>query len=138
MLHAAVLAFAVASPAADEATIINSGSTNTAGYRLRISADGSTYLNQANLPLRRQIPPQLVARFFNELHAAGAMASLPDAHCMKSASFGSTTQIGYRGVMSPDVSCPGTSPVARALSIDVTAIAGAAGVSMLPRPLPSP
>ena len=132
MLHAAVLALAVASPAADQAVIVNSGSTNTAGYRLRISADGSAYLNQANLPLHRQISPQLVARFFNELHQTGGVASLPDAHCMKSASFGTTTRIEYRGQTSPDISCPANSTLERALYVDAQAIANAAGVSMLP------
>lgn len=133
MLHAAVLAFAVASsPAGDQATIINSGSTNTAGYRLRVSADGSTFLNQANLPLHRHVPAQLVAHFFNELHAAGSMSGLRNAHCMKSASFGTTTRIEYRGQTSPDISCPSSSTIERALYTDAQAIANAAGVSMLP------
>ncbi|MBV8751102.1 MAG: hypothetical protein JO103_15450 [Candidatus Eremiobacteraeota bacterium] len=123
---------------ADEALILDSGSSNRAGYRLRVYANGTTALQQGDTPIRKQIPPALVKRFFADLQAAGPLDQLKVAHCMKSASFGSTTQIGYRGVMSPDVSCPGTSPIARALSIDVTAIAGAAGVSMLPRPLPSP
>jgi hypothetical protein len=51
---------------------------------------------------------------------------------MKSSSFGSTTQIGYLGKMSPDVSCPG-GPAMRKLQIDAEALADAAGVSMLPR-----
>ncbi|HTD37030.1 MAG TPA: hypothetical protein VK669_05930 [Candidatus Limnocylindrales bacterium] len=159
MLHALVLLFAIptfgpvpdhsATPgpapaylrvpsAGNEALIVDSGSTNRAGYRLRVYEDGTTALQQGDVPIRKRAPAALVARFFADLRAAGPLDRLRTAHCMKSASFGSTTQIGYRGVMSPDVSCPGTSASVRALSIDATALAGAAGVSMLPRPLPSP
>jgi hypothetical protein len=121
-----------------EALIVNSGSTNRAGYRLRVYADGTTALQQGDVPIKKRIPAELVTRFFADLKAAGPLDRLQLPHCMKSTSFGSTTQIGYRGVMSGDVSCPGSSPALRALAIDVTAIADAAGVSMLPRPLPSP
>lgn len=134
MLHAAVLMLALATPGAGEATIVNSGSTNVAGYRLRVSPDGSTFLNQANLPLRRRLPHALVARFFAALREAGDLAALPDAHCMKSASFGSSTRIEYHGRISPDLSCPSGSVRERTLYLDAQAIGAAAGVSMLPAP----
>jgi hypothetical protein len=121
-----------------EALILNSGSTNRAGYRLRVFADGTTALQQGDVPLKKRIPQTLATHFFADLKAAGPLDKLQLPHCMKSASFGSTTQIGYRGVMSGDVSCFGDSQTVRALSIDATAIADAAGVSMLPRPMPSP
>jgi hypothetical protein len=124
--------------ASGEALIVDSGSTNRAGYRLRVYADGTTALQQGDVPIRKRIPAELVKRFFADLQAAGPLDRLPVAHCMKSASFGSTTQIGYRGALSPDVSCASGSTATRALAVDATAIAGAAGVSMLPRPLPQP
>ena len=74
----------------------------------------------------------LVTQFFADLKAAGPLDQLTSERCMKSMSFGSTTQIGYLGKMSPDVSCPG-SPAMRALETDAAAIADAAGVSALPR-----
>ncbi|HEX3463678.1 MAG TPA: hypothetical protein VHS78_06445 [Candidatus Elarobacter sp.] len=156
LLHALVLAFAIptygpvpdssATPgpapaylrvpsSGNEALIVNSGSTNRAGYRLRVYADGTTALQQGDVPIKKRVSATLVARFFADLKAAGPLDRLQTAHCMKSASFGSTTQIGYRGVMSPDVSCPAGSDIVRALSIDATALADAAGVSMLPRPV---
>jgi hypothetical protein len=52
---------------------------------------------------------------------------------MKSASFGTSMVIVYRGKTSPDISCPGTS---RALQQDALALADAAGVSLMARPLP--
>jgi hypothetical protein len=122
----------------DEALIVNSGSTNRAGYRLRVYATGWTALQQGDVPIRKRVPPALIKRFFADLRAAGPLDRLPAAHCMKSASFGSSTQVGYRGAMSPDLSCPSRSAAARALAVDADALAAAAGVSMLPRPLTSP
>jgi hypothetical protein len=124
--------------AADEALIVNSGSTNTAGYRLRVYADGTTALQQADAALRKHVSAALVKRFFADLRAAGALDKLPRAACMKSASFGSSTQVAYRGKMSPDLTCPSASPAERALAVDADALAAAGGVTMLLRPLRSP
>lgn len=123
--------------AAGEAVIVDSGSTNRAGYRLRVYADGTTALQQGDAALRKHVSPALVARFFADLRAAGPLDALPRAACMKSASFGSSTTIGYRGKMSPDLACPSASRAARALAIDADALAAAGGVTMLLRPRPS-
>ena len=159
MLHALILIVAFAEPtcgpmpapsgsppvpaariptAADEALIVNSGSTNTAGYRLRVYADGTTALQQADAAVRKHVSLALVKRFFADLRAAGALDKLPRASCMKSASFGSSTYAAYRGKLSPDLTCPGASPAERMLAIDADALAAAGGVTMLLRPLRSP
>ncbi|MBV8750270.1 MAG: hypothetical protein JO103_11210 [Candidatus Eremiobacteraeota bacterium] len=128
-------------PRADgEALIVNSGSTNREGYRLRLYASGLIEVQQGAIPVRvpgrRRAPAALVARFFDDLNAAGRLDTLPAVHCMKSVSFGSTTWIGYHGAVSPDMSCPSPSAAARALAVDANALAGAAGVtSMQSRPL---
>lgn len=123
-------------PATDgEALIVNSGSTNRAAYRLRVYADGWAALQQGDVPIKKRISGALVKRFFADLEAAGPLDRLSTMHCMKSISFGSSTQIGYRGKMSPDLSCPSSSAAARALAVDADALASAVGVSMLPRPL---
>ncbi|HEX3549743.1 MAG TPA: hypothetical protein VHT53_05175 [Candidatus Elarobacter sp.] len=118
---------------AGEALIVDSGSTNRAGYRLRVYADGTTALQQGDVPIRKHVSETLVKRFFADLEAAGPLDRLPAGTCMKSASFGSVTRVGYRGALSPDVTCPSSSTAERALAVDVTALASAAGVSMLPR-----
>ncbi len=164
MLFALVLAFAIptygpipepsgsASPvpaylrvptSAGEALIVNSGSTNRAGYRLRVYAAGWTALQQGDAAVRKRVPAALVKRFFADLKAAGPLDRITVLRCMKSISFGSSTQIGYRGKMSPDLSCPSSSEAARALAVDADALAAAAGVSMFPgvhpyKPMPSP
>jgi hypothetical protein len=120
---------------AGEALILDSGSTNRAGYRLRVYADGWTALQQGDVSIRKRVPASLVKRFFADLRAAGPLDRITVMRCMKSVSFGSSMQIGYRGKLSPDLACPSSSSAARALAVDAGALADAAGVSILPRPL---
>ena len=115
-----------------EALILKSNSTNTAGYRLRVFADGWTTLQQGDVPSRKRVPMELVRRFFADLRAAGPLDRIAVQRCMKSASFGTTLRIVYEGKMSPDVSCPSG---AQQLARDAFALADAAGVSLAPRPL---
>jgi hypothetical protein len=121
-----------------EALIVDSGSTNRAGYRLRVYADGRTALQQGDVALQKRAPAVLVKKFFADLRAAGPLDLLTTMRCMKSTSFGSSMQIGYRGKLSPDLNCPSPSRAARALTIDAGALADAAGVTMFPRPLKGP
>jgi hypothetical protein len=126
---------AVAAPRRlDEVRIIKSASTNTAGYELNVFSNGETALVQGNIPIRRRVPLRLVTRLFNDLHAAGNLGALPSAYCMKSSSFGTTLRIAYRGKTSPDISCPTTSRIERALDLDAEALATAARVSIAPGP----
>ncbi len=121
--------------AANVATIVNSGSTNTAGYRLTVNENGTVALVQGDVTLKKHVAPEIVTRFFADLRAAAPVDAIPAAMCMKSASFGTTTRVLYRGKVSPDVSCPSPSPLGRALAVDAQSLAGAAGVSMMPRSL---
>jgi hypothetical protein len=115
-----------------EALILNSGSTNTAGYRLRVSTSGWTTLQQGDVALRKRVAARFVQRLFADLRATGPLDELATHPCMKSASFGTSMIIVYRGKTSPDISCPGTS---RALQQDALALADAAGVTLTARPL---
>lgn len=116
---------------ATEALIVDSGSTNRAGYRLRVWSDGTTALQQGDTPIGKHVSAALVSRFFADLKAAGPLDQLAAARCMKSTSFGSSTQVGYLGKMSADLTCPG-SPAMRTLDVDAQALADAAGVTMMP------
>jgi hypothetical protein len=113
---------------ATEALIVNSGSTNTAGYALRVRADGTGTLLQGETSRPVQLSRTLVDRLFADLRAAGPLDVLPHRFCMKSASFGTTTTVAYRGKRSPDLSCPGGSAAGYALAQDARALAGAAAV----------
>ena len=113
----------------DTAIIHNSGSTNTLGFTITVSSDGT-----ASTSLRGQtdhaftLQQDLSARFFRDVQAA-ALATSPPHHCMKSASFGTATTVQWRGWTSPDLLCPPLSPSVEALAQDVNAIESAAGIT---------
>ncbi len=124
----------------DLAVIVNSGSTNTAGYTLRVRESGWTTLEQGGAPVRRKrVAEPLVTRLFADLRAAGSLAALPRGRCMKSVSFGSVTTVAYHGETSSDLSCPSGSSAASALAHDADALRDAVGVApFAPRRQPLP
>lgn len=97
------------------ATIVNSGSTNRAGFRIVIDRSGIAEYTAATRrrpiqqgqtePIRMTVPHALTDRFFADLKAANPLASLPESHCMKSVSFGSTVIVEFGGDQTPDLSC---------------------------------
>ena len=116
VLGGAMLVSAFFSEQAGTAEILDSGSTNTAGFRIVIDRSGKAdyKLNpRKNAPQteapsgnkRRQLSRELVDRFYSDLNAAQPFSSLPDQHCMKSASFGTTTSIEFAGEKTPDLNC---------------------------------
>ncbi|MDP9052780.1 MAG: hypothetical protein M3N93_00530 [Acidobacteriota bacterium] len=97
------------------ATIVDSGSTNRAGFRIAVYPSGKADLTfpprrfessqAATKPIDRALPQSLVDRFYADLMAAKPLASLPVTHCAKSASFGSTLIVSFRNEQTPDLSC---------------------------------
>jgi hypothetical protein len=128
----------VAATSPDSAVIVNSGSTNTMGYKITISRDGNgtaTLQGRTGTPSGKPKSFQLVSgtvtRFFDDLSAA-RKENAPPIPCMKSASFSSTTRITWQGWTSPDLECPQKTPTGDALVRDVQAIRQAAGLGTLP------
>lgn len=114
---AVFLGAASLSAASAPAVILNSGSTNTAGFRLVVEKSGDAeyapmprkYGPQSSAPTeptRRKLPDALVQRFYSDLQSARPLAGLPRERCIKSASFGTTTVIQFSGEETPDLSCP--------------------------------
>jgi hypothetical protein len=108
-------------------TIVNSGSTNRAGFRIAIDAQGNAEATatprrlrapqQQDKPQLQTIPPALFKSFGADL------ASLPEVHCMKSASFGSRLTVESGAEETPDLSCgDGGSNAMRNLIRDVNEI----------------
>ena len=114
------------------AVILNSGSTNTIGYRIFVAPSGqASYIdgyNRAN----GKISAALTKKFFSDIQAALPLEKLPTRRCVKSVSFGTFTTIRLGGEQSPDISCPGNAKV-QSLFKDVTEIAQALNVSDVPR-----
>jgi hypothetical protein len=99
----------------NQATIVNSGSTNTSGFRIAVKRSGAAEYatvprgaNAQNVEPEkegREIPSNLASRLFADLEAAKPLASLPAPHCMKSKSFGTRLTIEFGGETTPDLSC---------------------------------
>jgi hypothetical protein len=124
---------------ADSASIVNSGSTNSAGFQIDVRSDGAAVVTLkphpgSNLPAGPKpftVAPALTASFFADLKAVrdGNVAGAP---CMKSASFGSSTHVSWHDWKSPDLECPSPNAKLNALIHDVGAIRDASGIGALP------
>jgi hypothetical protein len=121
----------------DAAVIVNSGSTNKAGFRIVVERSGNAEYTpmprrpnaplirppEGTTPVRRSIPDGLVRRLYSDLDAAKPLSSLPQARCAKSASFGFRLTIEFGGLETPDLSCgDGDNPKLRALIQDANEI----------------
>ena len=116
------------------AMLVDSGSTNTDGFQIVVERSGQTQYTA--IPRGRggqaaerpsavggKLPAALAQRLYADLEAARPLASLPEAHCLKSASFGTTLIIEYGGERTPDLSCPaGTNARVQALVRDAKEI----------------
>jgi hypothetical protein len=99
----------------DVVTIVDSGSTNRAGFRIVVDREGVAHMT--SMPRRSRAPqeqsesvervlsPVLVKRFRADLEAAQPLAALPEVRCMKSVSFGSRLNIAFGGEQTPDLRC---------------------------------
>jgi hypothetical protein len=107
---------------ADAAVIVNSGSTNIAGYKIVVRPGGAATVVIDGAPDRdQQLSAATSGAFFKDLAAATPLSGLAAQPCMKSASFGSRTTIEYKGERSPDISCPMTG-IGQSLGADVERI----------------
>jgi hypothetical protein len=145
LFAAFVIGGCVAAAPSETATIVNSGSTNSYGYAIRITSEGKGTVTlqghgaaAAGAPKAFTVSASTAARFFADL-AAARKGNMTAAPCMKSASFGTSMHITWQGWVSPDLSCPPTEALGKALVTDVDAIRQAAGISALPlRQAPNP
>ena len=115
-------------------TIVNSGSTNVAGFEIVVQKSGKAEytskprriaLNKDSSPRieRKTIPKSLAKAIYEDVAAARPLASLPPQHCMKSASFGTRLTVEFGGDVSPDLSCGDDgAPKMQALIRDANAI----------------
>ncbi len=105
------------------AVILNTGSTNTLGYRIVIQKSGAAEFINGDRRATATVPAAITTQLFTDLQAAMPMRNFPMIHCMKSASFGTSLFVWWKGARSNDISC-GTN----VLTNDVTAVAQALGV----------
>ena len=109
-----------------DAMIRNSGSTNTAGYTIVVHPDASVDMTVDGELTHASAGVAQVRWLFRKLSAAGPLDAMAGGHCMKSASFGSSTTIAYDGKTSPDLTCGGDA-ISRELSRTASIIAAQLG-----------
>lgn len=126
---------------AQTVTIVNSGSTNRAGFQIAVQKSGQAQytlrprrveLNPSPAPrtVDKTIPESLAKRLYADVDAARPLASLPPRSCMKSVSFGTRLTLQFGNDESPDLSCgDGGNEKLRALIADVNQI-----VKLFPAP----
>lgn len=116
LLGGAMLVSASLLEQAGTAEIVDSGSTNTSGFRIVVDRSGQAdyktttrknapQTDERSVNKHRQISRELVDRFYSDLEAAKPLSSLPEQRCMKSASFGTTMSIEFAGEKTPDLNC---------------------------------
>jgi hypothetical protein len=113
------------------AEIVNSGSTNAAGYRIIVRESGhAKYIPgktkrlsaQQETEIEADIPARMTKKFFEDIDLAAPLAQLPVGRCAKSVSFGTSTFVKVGDEQTPDVSCPGEDSRMKALFTDAQAI----------------
>jgi hypothetical protein len=129
VLATALTSIATPSPSPDRASIHQSPSTNVAGFSIDVPRVGDVRVVVGEASRAVSLDAGLVAKLYADLERAGDLTKLPIEHCMKSASFGSSTTIVYGGNTSGDLQCAADTN-GRALSADVAAIAHAALAGM--------
>jgi hypothetical protein len=124
--------------ATDGATIVDSGSTNSLGYRIQVWTNGSATLTVQNRGGVAQsaakpfvLTQSATTSFFAALKAARE-GNATGMSCMKSASFGTTTRITWHSWISPDLDCPAGNALTAALVHDVGVIRAASGIDTMP------
>ncbi|AVH67116.1 hypothetical protein CDG77_08740 [Nostoc sp. 'Peltigera membranacea cyanobiont' 213] len=102
--------------------IINSGSTNACGYRIRVFPSGKATYTVCNRKGAGEIKVNTATKFFNDISVAQPLSKLPRISCAKSVSFGTSTEIKYQRQKSPDISCPSNDPKVTNLYNDAESI----------------
>lgn len=103
-------------PGNSTAVIVNSGSTNTPGFRVTVESNGTAEYtpsprahagpeDRSIVPMRRKLPPDLAHRLYSDLEAAHPFSDLPRPRCIKSVSFGTRLTIQFNGDETPDLNC---------------------------------
>jgi hypothetical protein len=101
-----LLAMKLMSGSAPQALVIDSGSTNRPGITITVDESGGATAQPRNgesKPLN--LDPQLCQALMKDIKAAGQLSALPEHHCPKSVSFGSSLYVEVNGHRSPDLSC---------------------------------
>lgn len=124
----------------DAAVILDTGSTNTPGYRIVAQRDGAVEYVIGGTRNRTHASGAQATALFDALKAGMPLSQLPTARCMKSASFGTAMFVYWNHQRSPDLTCPSGSET-NAVYSSVTKFVDALGIArrgMVPLPANEP
>jgi hypothetical protein len=118
------------------AVILNTGSTNSPGYRIVVAPDGSAQWVMGATRETAQLSQKNTDALFGDLKAAMPLSQLQSAHCMKSASFGTSTFAYWEHQRSTDLQCV-ADPHATALYSSIQAVILELGIAKRVIPMPN-
>src|ERR1700685_3898908 len=107
-----------------QVSVIDSGSTKRPGLTVTVDPAGNANVEQRNSQSQSiKLSAQLCEQLVNDAKAAGTLSALPEKHCPKSVSFGSSLYVEFNGDRSPDISCsPQSDPRSAALQKDANEV----------------
>lgn len=114
-----------------EAIIFDSGSTNMCPYTIDVWLNSTTTYTACHRKGHGTLPPALTMQFFEHIIMALPFSSLPPLHCLKPASFRTTTIVQYARRLTLDISCPSHDSRITNLYTDTTQIQLALDFSLL-------
>ena len=132
LLSLGCLSVTAAAPQRDGAILVNSGSMNTLGYRIKVWSDGTAQSvrlrggNPQGTPSTGSVPPSLAQKFFADLKSAKHSRAAGRA-CAKIPEFAYSLVVQYHGWTSPDLTCGGDGIVG-AVQAEANKIGTALGV----------
>jgi hypothetical protein len=128
------------------AVILDTGSTNTLGYRIVIQRSGKVEYIKGTTRAVSHVDPALAEQFFADMQRDRPFAEHSISNCMKT-SFSSSLYVWWRGQRTADLSCP-VAPTEVAVAAGARRIAVTLGLDkpiMIPlptneprRPIPEP
>jgi hypothetical protein len=119
------------------AVIMDTGSTNAPGYRIVVQRSGAVEYIIGGVRNTMHADAGQTAQLFASLSAGMPLSQLASAHCMKSASFGTSQFAYWNHERSPDLTCPGDAQ-SKAVAAGVSKFVDSLGITTrVVRPLPT-
>jgi hypothetical protein len=119
------------------AVILDTGSTNTLGYRIVVQRNGAVEYIIGGVRNTARADAGQTEKLFKALMAGMPLSQLNIARCMKSASFGTAMFVYWNHQRSPDMTCPADDRT-RSVYASVAGFVDALGITRrVSHPLPN-
>ncbi|HEX2571651.1 MAG TPA: hypothetical protein VH877_18975 [Polyangia bacterium] len=124
---------AKALPPTNALVILNTGTTDTIGYRIVIPPSGEAFFVTGKGPGQKQLPAKLLKKLHKDLAAVGSLEQMAvRTPCPKPAASATTTTLQYHGQFSGDLTCAGDKRAVKLQKV-ITEVVKVLGVTNVPR-----